>query len=152
MVLGKGRALCNPMVSRFRCKYNGGFKNPCLGAITQPLTPVLAPSGPRKHWELYRKVYKEIFTFAHICVEMDLNKTLPDCIPLIHKDLKWSQTLDFENTTFRCRVCHQTRHLQNSCTLAGRKTTKKTQKKKGWNFPDVSLSDKEEEETVENQR
>lgn len=114
MVLGKGRALCNPMVSRFRCKYNGGFKNPCLGAITQPLTPVLAPSGPRKHWELYRKVYKEIFTFAHICVEMDLNKTLPDCIRLIHKDLKWSQTLDFENTTFRCRVCHHFGRKKNN--------------------------------------
>lgn len=83
---------------------------------------------------------------------MDLNKGLPDYINLAHKDLKWSQSLDFENTAFRCRVCHQTGHLQSSCTLSRKKTTKNLQKKKGWNFPDMSLSDEEEEETEVNQR
>lgn len=73
---------------------------------------------------------KGIFTFARICVEMDLSKGLPDGILLSHKDLKWTQALDFENTTFRCRVFHQTGHLQNSCIQSKKRTNRKPQKKK----------------------
>ena len=38
---------------------------------------------------------------------------------------KWIQALDYENTAFRCRFCHLTGHLQDSCPLAKRFPKKK---------------------------
>lgn len=43
---------------------------------------------------------KCIFTFAHMCMEIDLSKGLLDHIHLSHQDFKWTQWLDFENATF----------------------------------------------------
>lgn len=58
---------------------------------------------------------KGIFTFAKICVEVDLSKWLPDHTILKHNNFQWSQILDYENTTFWCHVCFQIGHLHNSC-------------------------------------
>lgn len=92
---------------------------------------------------------KEIFTFARICVEMDLSKGLSEDILLSHKDLKWTQDLDFENTALRCRVCHQTGHLQSSCIQSKKRTNRKPQNKKGWQFADPLSSEDEGEEMEE---
>lgn len=89
--------------------------------------------------------------FARIYVEMELSRGLLDIIHIIDKDLKWTRTLDFENTAFRCRVCYQGGNLQNTCALLKKKATKKAQNKKGCQFPDTQLSDEEEEEIKENQ-
>jgi len=88
---------------------------------------------------------KGIFTFARICVEMDLSKGLPDRTHLTHQDFKWPQWLDFENTTFRI---HQMGHLQNTCKQA-KKRIKIPEKQKGWQFPDHPSSDDEDEEMNE---
>lgn len=66
-----------------------------------------------------------LFTYARICVEIDLSKGLPDRIQLIYEKHKWLQALDYENTAFRCRFCHLTGHLQDTCPLAKRYPKKK---------------------------
>lgn len=43
---------------------------------------------------------KGLFTYARICVEIDLNKGLPERIQLKHESLIWTQGLDYENTAF----------------------------------------------------
>lgn len=66
-----------------------------------------------------------LYTYARICVEIDLSKGLPDRIQLKYEKYKWIQVLDYENTAFRCRYCHQTGHLQDSCPIAKRFPKKK---------------------------
>lgn len=58
---------------------------------------------------------KGLYSYARICAELDLSKGLPEQINLKINDFVWTQTLDYENTAFRCRHCHQSGHLQNSC-------------------------------------
>lgn len=81
------------------------------------------------------RVSRGIFSFARICVEVDLSQGLPDHISLNFNNTQWIQPLDYENTTFRCRSCRQTGHLQYSCPLVkknpkGNKNRKK--KPNGW--------------------
>lgn len=86
------------------------------------------------------RAIKGIFTFARICVEVDLSQGLSDHITLIFNNSLWKQLLDYENTTFRCRGCMQTGHLQYACPLARKdpKGNKKQQKKaKGWQHTDL---------------
>ena len=58
------------------------------------------------------RIDERVYTFARICVEVDLSKGLLDNIRLIYKQKNWSQALDYENTAFRCRLCRLTGHLQ----------------------------------------
>lgn len=79
-----------------------------------------------------------VYTFAQIRVEVDLSKALPECIQLNHKQQKWTQHLDFENTAFRCGICGNTTHLQNTCPEAKKDNGKKNKTgktPKGWQFP-----------------
>ena len=95
-----------------------------------------------------QRMEERVFTFACICVEVDLSKGLPECILLTHKQQKWTQHLDYENTAFRCRTCRNTGHLQNTCPEAKRdnKKKKKTGKAtKGWQFPSVPKQVEEDE-------
>jgi len=68
---------------------------------------------------------KGLFTYARICVEIDLSKGLPDRLYLKHESYTWLQSLDYENTAFRCRLCHLTGHLQDTCPLAKKFPKKK---------------------------
>jgi len=76
------------------------------------------------------RIDERIYTFARICVEVDLSKGLPDNIKLIYKQQIWLQVLDYENTAFRCRLCTQTGHLQSSCPEDKKVNSKKKQKGK----------------------
>lgn len=81
------------------------------------------------------RIYERVYTFACICVEVDLSKGLSDNIRLIYKQKNWLQVLDYENTAFRCRFCRQTGHLQSTCPEAKKVNSKKKQKgkqRKGW--------------------
>lgn len=75
-----------------------------------------------------------IYTYGRICAEIDISKGLPDQIILKVGDFHWTQTLDYENTAFRCRHCHQTGHLQNSCAafLDKKKNLTRKSKSKSW--------------------
>lgn len=94
---------------------------------------------------------KGLFSFAIIGVEIDLRKALPDHIQLNHKNLKWTQALDYERTSFRCCACFQTGHLQNTCPLAKknpRKRKRPVQKPKGWQVSKLYLSEEEKKEIL----
>lgn len=95
------------------------------------------------------RIDERVYTFARICVEVDLSKGLPDNIRLIYKQQNWLQGLDYENTAFICRLCRQTRHLQNTCPEAKKANSKKKQKgkqRKGWQFPPLSQRTKNQKQ------
>lgn len=64
------------------------------------------------------------------------------------------QTIDYENTTFKCRICRQTRHLQNAWPKYkkdSQRRKKSSKQKKGWKLPPPNLEeegDYEEEEPI----
>lgn len=95
-----------------------------------------------------QRVEDGIYTFARICVEVDVSKGLPNRIILKHKDRSWMQTIDYENTAFRCRICRQTGHLQNACLDLKKDSQRrrKSGKRKGWTFPPPDPEEEEEGE------
>ena len=114
-------------------------------AIGDTLGRFLAVDSSRKEHGLY--------TYARMCAEVDLSKGLPEQINLKIGDFHWTQSLDYENTAFRCRHCHQTGHLQSTCTqlLGKKKNLTRKPKSKSWstcvpptNDTDYSSSDEEE--------
>lgn len=98
-----------------------------------------------------KRLEERIYTFARICVEVDLSRGLPDQIQLKHRQRCWTQFSDYENTAFRCRTCQQIGHLQNTCPTTKKDIRRKKKigkQGKRWKFP-PPLSDEEEEEDVE---
>lgn len=70
----------------------------------------------------YTRQRQGLYTYARVCVELDLSKGLPEHINLKIKDSVWTQYIEYENTAFRCRHCHLTGHLHSSCpSLSARK-------------------------------
>ena len=71
----------------------------------------------------FERALQSLYTYARICVEVDISKGLLDQFIIKVGDFVWTQILDYENTAFCCRHCHQAGHLQNSFpTLADKKT------------------------------
>jgi len=52
---------------------------------------------------------------ARICVEVYLGKGLPEAIKLKVDDWTHIQQLDYEQTPFKCKVCHDCDHFANHC-------------------------------------
>jgi hypothetical protein len=72
-------------------------------------------------------------TFARICVEMDFTKGFPAEIILQGKDYSRNQKIDYENLSFRCRNCFETRHIARNCEkLPGKKRSSKSQRPTWW--------------------
>jgi len=94
-----------------------------------------------------------LFTYARICVEIDLSKGLPDKIQLQHESFKRIQALDYENTAFRCRSCHLTGHLHDTCPHARRFPKKKkgsNSKGKSWQAEyEPSINEESEYEEID---
>jgi peptide methionine sulfoxide reductase MsrB len=70
----------------------------------------------------YRKASEAIkqrkyTSYACICVYMNIAKALPRAVILEYQDEDWSQTLDYEHISFRCRKCHEHGHLFRDCPL-----------------------------------
>lgn len=101
------------------------------------------------------RLEKRLYTYARICAEIDISKGLPDQIILKIGDFHWTQTLDYENTAFRCRNCHLTGHLHRSCPAipSQKKKVVPKPKSKSWkpcNPPPVDdLSASSDEEDVD---
>lgn len=96
---------------------------------------------------------QSLFSYTRICIEADLSKGLPDKIILKHGIQKYIQTLDYENTAFRCRICHQTGHLQESCPQdkkAQKKTKEQPAKPKHWRIHETIYDEEEDQEEQEN--
>ncbi|XP_057831869.1 uncharacterized protein LOC131042571 [Cryptomeria japonica] len=68
------------------------------------------PVGPSR-----QTMEKKVITYARVCVEIDLNKPLPDSIEIRLGSSSWIQQLDYETLPFRCRFCHEYGHLQRVC-------------------------------------
>lgn len=81
---------------------------------------------------------KGIFTFARICVKVDLSRGLPESIILNLYNTQWKQPLDYENIAFRCRGCQQTGHLYNACPNLN-KSKQQQRNPKGWQNIDAAF-------------
>lgn len=142
MVLGYNRAIPHTLVPKLRPLYDNHYQAPCL---------VRLPNLPTHlcHFSVFQGIgntlgcflatdpsrgEKGIYTYDKICVEIDISKGFPNQIHLKDGDFLWTQTLDNENTAFRCRHCHQTGHLQNSCStfLTQKKKRNHKSKSKSW--------------------
>ena len=62
-------------------------------------------------------------SFARICVYLDISKDLPSSIKLSWQDEEWEQEIDYEHIPFRCRQCHEYRHLYQDCQQIQRSPT-----------------------------
>eukprot|EP00253_Pinus_taeda_P033124 PITA_33124 len=61
--------------------------------------------------------YRRFTSYARICIQMQLKKTLADSVSLFHDDFEWLQPLDYEHIPFCCRKCHEHGHLFRECPL-----------------------------------
>ena len=50
-------------------------------------------------------------TYARICVQMDLNEGLLVELKIVNQEYSWTQALDYENVSFRCRSCYNIKHM-----------------------------------------
>ncbi|KAH9321970.1 hypothetical protein KI387_016609, partial [Taxus chinensis] len=74
-----------------------------------------------------------IYTLVRIYVEINLSKGLLDIILLKWGNSQWEQVLDYENTTFRCRMCHHASYLKGFFLQAQEKKKKcPPPKNKSW--------------------
>lgn len=106
--------------------------DPASAVITKAPVWIRLPNLPAHLWDFavykcigntlgsflmgdYMREQQGVYTYARICVELDLSKGLPDQINLKINDFVWTQNLDYDNTAFDCCHCHLTGHLQNSC-------------------------------------
>lgn len=113
--------------------------DPASAVITKALVWIRLPNLPVHLWrtEVYRQIgnalghfvtgdYERerqgLYTYGRVCVELDLSKGLSKYINLKIKDSVWTQYIEYENTAFRCRHCHLTGHLHNSCPSLSART------------------------------
>ncbi|XP_059076623.1 uncharacterized protein LOC131875916 [Cryptomeria japonica] len=89
---------------------------------------------------------KKVFSYARICVEIDLNNPLPDSLEFFIGSASWIQPLDYESLPFRCRFCHEYGHLQRQCPRAPKAAGVSSSPSSG---PLVEKEDKGKESGVE---
>ncbi|XP_057836070.2 uncharacterized protein LOC131046358 [Cryptomeria japonica] len=89
---------------------------------------------------------KKVFSYARICVEIDLNNPLPDSLEIFIGSASWIQLLDYESLPFRCRFCHEYGHLQRQCPRAPKVAGVSSSPSSG---PSVEKGDKGKESGVE---
>ena len=80
----------------------------CREDVLHLLAPVLGNPVETSSQTLGKKV----MTFAHICVEIDLSRPLPDAIEMCAGSYSWVQHLDYETLPFRYRLCREYGHFQ----------------------------------------
>jgi len=65
---------------------------------------------------------RRYMSYTHICVYLNISKPLHGSIALKYHDKDWSQTIDYEHILFRCRKCHEHRHMLKECPLNNAET------------------------------
>lgn len=55
---------------------------------------------------------------ARLCVEVDLEKVLPEAIQLNLDSWSYIQQVDYEQIPFKCKACHKYGHFSKSCPRA----------------------------------
>ena len=73
------------------------------------------------------------YSCARICVEVDLEASLPEAIKLKVKGWQHYQQLDYEQLPFKCRHCHEYGHFQRNCPKIQESTKERGKKAdEGW--------------------
>jgi len=57
-----------------------------------------------------------MFSYARICVEVDLEKRLLEAIKLKIDDWTHIQKVDCDKLSFNCNTCHEYGHFTRNCT------------------------------------
>lgn len=63
-----------------------------------------------------RKPKDNTHAYIRICVEVDLEKGLPEVIRIKVDEWTHIQQLDYEKILFKCKVCHEYGHFANRCS------------------------------------
>ena len=93
---------------------------------------------------------KGMATYVHIYIKVDLSEGLLKKITLNWNSKSWVQLLDYENTTFRCRTCLNTWHLQGSCPMAQPLKKRKPKLVERWACPVLEAKTKDvDDETIQ---
>lgn len=74
---------------------------------------------------------KEQYSFARVCVEVDLEAGLPEAVKLTIKGWQHYQQVDYEQLPFKCRHCHEHGHFQRNCPKIQEPETEKSPEE-GW--------------------
>jgi len=80
-----------------------------------------------------KKLKFSVTSYACICVELDFSKWFPAKIILTCKNYSWTQNLDYERISLRCRVCFETGHIAAQCPKGNRKAQKRQRTSTWWN-------------------
>lgn len=72
----------------------------------------------------YQRLPREEVFF--ICTDLCLHEFLPNSIDSYYHDSVWKQHLDYEKVPFRCRHCHQYKHLIRDWSMNKNICVKKT--------------------------
>ena len=88
-----------------------------------------------------------MFSCARICVEVDLEKGLPESINLSIDGWTHLQTVDYEQIPFKWKYCHEYGHFAKSCPNKPEKPTSDNPDNEGWNV----ASGKKSAKTVKQQ-
>ena len=74
-----------------------------------------------------------MFSCARICVEVDLEKGLPESILLSIDGWNHLQTVDYEQIPFKCKYCHEYGHFAKSFPKNPKKPISDDSPTEGWN-------------------
>ena len=74
-----------------------------------------------------------MFSCAQICVEVDLEKGLPESIILSIDGWNHLQTIDYKQIPFKCKYYHEYGHFAKSCPKKPEKPISDSPPSKGWN-------------------
>lgn len=65
------------------------------------------------HWPLHRSSWAkgEYLLTTRICVEVDLEKGIPEAVVISLDNCQHIQQLDYEQLPFKCKICHEYGHF-----------------------------------------
>jgi hypothetical protein len=58
---------------------------------------------------------KDQYSCAQICIEVDLEASLPEVTKLTVREWQHCQKMDYEQLLFKCRRCHEYGNFQKKC-------------------------------------
>ena len=74
-----------------------------------------------------------MFSCARICVEVDLEKGIPEAINLSIDEWNHMQTMDYEKISFKCKYCHKYGHFAKFFPKKPEKSFPEESPEEGWN-------------------
>jgi hypothetical protein len=85
---------------------------------------------------------------ARICVEVDLEKGLPEAINLMLDNWSYVQKVDYGQLPFKCKACHEYKHFAKNCPKATPEANTAEQEENGNNPREKGRRENEEHRKV----